>query len=70
MEVYIALRSSPDYTAPPPSFVSAHETLKGAIEALYPDQLQFQTAFRKWPDKDVWEGPDGFGLIRKVEVKL
>lgn len=65
MKVYAAFRSYPDYHAGPPSLHSLHETLEGAIESLYPDK---EYAFRQWPGKDIWEGPDGFGLIKLMEV--
>ncbi len=71
MEVYVALNSSPDYSAPAPSFKSVHDTLEGAIHALYPDRADFQMVFRKWPSGlgEVWEGPDGFGMVKKVTVQ-
>lgn len=65
MQVYVALRSVPDYSAPAPSFKSVHLSLKGAIDSLYPNS---DYDFHKWPGKDVWEGPDGFGMIKLVEV--
>jgi hypothetical protein len=70
MQVFAAFRSVPDYHAGPAPFVSVHETLGGAIKALYPDNVKYQEAFRKWANSrmDTWEGPDGFGLVRKIEV--
>lgn len=69
--IYVALRSVPDYHAPAPSFQSAHASLEGAIAALYPneDQERFREMFRPSPySKDTWDGPDGFGMVRKLEV--
>lgn len=71
MEVYAAFRSVPDYHAPSPALLSLHETLDGAIKALYPDNEGFRNAFTKWSRStrgETWEGPDGFGLVRKMEV--
>lgn len=68
--VYIALNSVPDYTAPAPSFKSVHHTLEGAILALYPDREDFRIAFS--PSRyvpDTWNGPDGFGTVKRVEIK-
>jgi hypothetical protein len=70
MEVYVALKSVPDYTqAPWAPFHSVHTTLEGAIKALYPDRKDFQSQFKKWPTNKVWEGPDGFGMVKLVEVQ-
>lgn len=66
MEVFAAFRSVPDYSAPSPSLKSLHLTLDGAILSLYPDG---KAEFRKWAGHEVWEGPDGFGLIKKMEVE-
>ena len=70
MDIYIALRSVPDYSARAPAFYSAHETLEGAIKALYPESPNFQKAFIKWAStkEEVWEGPDGFGMVKKVTL--
>lgn len=55
MKLYVAFRSVPDYYAGPAPFKSVHLTLDGAIKALYPTK---DYDFRKWPGRDVWEGPD------------
>ena len=65
MKVYAALNSSPDYSAGSPSLKSIHLSLYGAIESLYPGQ---NLTFRKWKDAQVWEGPDGFGMIKEMDV--
>lgn len=72
MEVYAAFKSVPDYYAGSPPLVSLHKTLDGAVKALYPDNEDFQNSFRAWTSSitgPTWEGPDGFGLIRLLEVK-
>lgn len=63
MEIYIALNSYPDTSLA--TFHSAHTTLKGAQQALFPER---ECTFRKWGYTDVWEGPDGYGIIRKVPL--
>lgn len=69
--VYAAFRSVPDYTAPSPPLKSLHRTLEGALHSLYPDREDFRNAFRHTStDPDEWEGPDGFGLIRLMEVEV
>lgn len=70
MKLYVALNSVPDYNAPAPSFKSVHETLEGAIAALYPDSEKFQKAFVKsrYYKENIWIGPDGFGEVREVEL--
>lgn len=71
MDVYVAFNSVPDYHAPPPTLRSIHATLDGAISALYPDREDFRKAFkdrRRGDGTEVWEGPDGFGSIVKMEV--
>lgn len=70
MEVYVALRSAPDYSASSPAFKSVHKTLEGAIESLYPgpSQVRFRDMFHKWPNQDIWEGPDGFGMVKLVQL--
>jgi hypothetical protein len=70
--VYAAFRSVPDYTAPTPPLLSLHETLGGAIKALYPDRQDFRDAFRmeRSPNGErYWNGPDGFGLVKEMVVK-
>lgn len=70
MIVYAAFVSAPDYTAPPPSLKSLHTSLEGAISALYPDRPDFQVKFRESGYRTgEWIGPDGFGLVRRMEVK-
>lgn len=71
MDVYVALNSVPDYHAPAPSFKSVHRTLDGAILAVYPkaENERFRKMFRKWPNADVWEGPDGFGMVKLVQLQ-
>lgn len=66
-KVYAAFRSAPDYTAPPPSLVSLHKTLGGAINALYPDKAYNFTKSTRF--ENVWVGPDGFGQIKLLEIK-
>lgn len=67
--VYAAFRSVPDYSAPSPPLLSIHQTLYGAMFALYPeDKHPVSGMFRKWPEKAVWEGPDGFGMVKEMEV--
>ena len=65
MEVYVALNSTPDYTSPAPSFHSVHTTLSGAISALYPKK---DVTF-SFVGKGVWDGPDGFGMVKRVVVQ-
>lgn len=69
MDVYVAFNSVSDYTAPAPSFHSVHMTLDDAIHALYPDRKDFQLQFTQSTRKDTWNGPDGFGMVRKVELQ-
>lgn len=69
MDVYVALNSVPDYNAPAPSFKSVHMTLEDAIRSLYPDRKDFQLQFTPGSQKDTWNGPDGFGMVRKVELQ-
>jgi hypothetical protein len=66
--LYAAFSSVPDYSAPAPTFLSVHRTLEGAKRALYPDDKYHET-FTYRVKAMYWEGPDGFGLIRRVEVK-
>jgi hypothetical protein len=66
MRVFAAFHSTPDYHGKGPSLKSLHYSLEGAIASLYP---KMNYNFQKWPGKDVWEGPDGFGLIKLFEVK-
>ena len=70
MQVYAAFKSIPDYHGPPPTLVSLHETLVGAMKALYPDESheRFRNMFTE-RRSGVWEGPDGFGLVRLMEVQ-
>lgn len=68
-EVYAAFRSVPDYHAGPAPLVSLHRTWEGAARALYPEGDEYQSLFHRWTNKKVWQGPDGFGLIRLMEVK-
>jgi hypothetical protein len=69
MEVFAAYRSVPDYHAGPAPLKSLHETLDGAIKALYPDREDFRALFRKSHYvADTWIGPDGFGEVKKMEV--
>lgn len=77
-KVYAAFRSSPDYASSPTTLVSLHETLDGATMALYPEtkqtnNLRSRKAFTRgitisgadsW-----WTGPDGYGLIKLMEIK-
>lgn len=70
--VYAAFRSVPDYTAPSPPLHSLHETLEGAIKALYPNESEerLRAMFTKSTySKDTWNGPDGFGMVRLIEVE-
>lgn len=67
MTVYVAFRSVPDYTAGAPALHSIHITLRGAIEALYPDKPEWWD-FRR-SSNDEWHGPDGYGLVRLMEVQ-
>lgn len=67
--VYAAFNTSPDYNAPSPSLKSLHRTLAGAQEALYPNGAKFRYDPGFTPDKDRWNGPDGFGLIKRMEIK-
>jgi hypothetical protein len=67
MRVFAAYRSVPDYTAGPASLLSLHETLEGAIHALYPDREDFRAAFREEANYS-WTGPDGFGSVKEMEV--
>jgi hypothetical protein len=67
IKIYAAFNSVPDYTAPAPSLRSLHESLDGAKKALYPDREDFRNSFREYKP-GVWDGPDGFGLIRLMEV--
>ncbi len=69
MFVYAAYRSVPDYTAPAPPLVSLHKSLDGAIKALYPDREDFRESFTKSHYvANMWNGPDGFGMVRMLEV--
>lgn len=68
MKVYVAFNSRPDYSSPSPTFKSLHETLEGAIESLYPGNERFQRDFRKHLVEDRWYGPDGYGMVRLMEV--
>ena len=63
--VYAAFYSTPDYSGRGPTLLSLHCTLEGAIKALYPDG---DYDFRKWEGEDIWEGPDGFGLIKLLPI--
>jgi hypothetical protein len=69
--VYAAFRSYPDFHAPAPQLVSIHLTEQGAIHALYPENTDahknFREAFRK-TSEGVWQGPDGFGMVKKMAV--
>lgn len=66
--VYAAFNSTPDYHGRGPSLKSLHETFEGAVRSLYPDREDFQAAFRETLPGE-WDGPDGFGLVRIVEVQ-
>jgi hypothetical protein len=69
VEIYAAFRSVPDYHAPSPPLKSLHRTLAGAIESLYPDNEHFRESFRHVSsDPDIWEGPDGFGMVKLMKV--
>lgn len=68
MKVYAAFRSVPDYTAGPAPLVSIHLSLHGAIDALYPNEQSTFTE-RRFRDRRIWTGPDGFGEVREMEVK-
>lgn len=66
--VYAAFKSVPDYHAPAPPLKSLHLTLEGAIHALYPNRADFRNSFKEFsPGR--WEGPDGFGMVERLEVK-
>lgn len=65
--VYAAFRSVPDYSAGAPPLISVHKTLEGAKRALYPNNnYEFIT---DGYNLNEWIGPDGFGLIRLMEIK-
>lgn len=66
MQVFGAYRSYPDYNAPSPILVSLHMTFEGARRALYPDKDYEFTKSNYSPG--TWNGPDGFGMIRLLEV--
>ena len=67
MEIYLAFNSEPDYSAGTPRFKSAHKTFEGAKKSLFPDK---DYNFHQWShNPKTWEGPDGYGLIRLVEVQ-
>lgn len=70
--VYVAFASVPDYHAGPSPYRGVSKSLEGAKHILYGDEPEFlkDHYWRKWNNTkdEVWEGPDGFGLIRLVEV--
>lgn len=72
-EVYAAFHSVPDFSGPPPSLVSLHETFDGAFKALYPkpEQARYKEALEKSfrPEHKTYYGPEGYGLIRIMSIK-
>lgn len=62
--VYGAFRSYPysSYI----NLVSLHETFEGAKEALYPNKDYDFKPSSYLPD--TWNGPDGFGVIKLLQI--
>jgi hypothetical protein len=62
---YVSFRSYPDYLSGTPFLVGIHGSLEDAIRALYPQGAKFTRI-----EPDEWMGPDGFGLIRLMDVEV
>lgn len=69
--VYAAFNSNPDFTSGTGALISIHDSLDGAIKALYPNNPQYWDQFRKssYPTIPQWIGPDGFGRVEERELK-
>lgn len=68
-EIFAALHSVPDYSAGHPPLVGVSHSLQGAIDLLYPGQNLTLAQFRESTVRPgCWNGPDGYGEVRRLEI--
>lgn len=68
-EVYALFNNAvPDYTAGSPGLTSVHKTFLGAVQASFAKEVA-QWRRTQIPGVETWYGPDGFGMIRRMEVQ-
>lgn len=67
MDVYAAIKTTPDYHSSHGTLAGIATTLELAIKILYPEQqYEFHPSSSR---ENVWNGPDGFGEIHKLEIQ-
>lgn len=67
MDVYVALASIPDYSAGHAPLKGVATTLDGAIKILEPNGA---AEYRPSPHVEgTWNGPDGYGTVKRVPLQ-